>query len=186
MRDARFWGVLILGLLAQALLGFVGSVCADSLNEGVRLAARFSGRFSFLAYLMAVAFLIRWHHNEAARASGFLAAVFFAWVHLLHFGFLAANVVLNGIEPEIPKAIGGALAYVLILTQPWRVRHVESTGAMHAVFVYFAGLVMGLTFLARYRGEFPGAAPDDLHLAGMLAVAAVFAVYTYQRFIKRR
>lgn len=186
MRGSRFWGVLILGLLAQALLGGMGLVCADSFNEGVRLAARFSGRFSFLAYLMAVAFLIRWYHNEAAREQSFLAAVFFAWVHLLHFGWLAANVVLNGIEPEIPKAIGGALAYVLILTQPWRVRRVESSGAMHAVFVYFAGLVMGLTFLARFRGEFPGAAPEDIHLVGMLVVAVVFAFYTHQRFIKRR
>ncbi len=156
----------------------------DSLNEGVRLAARFSGRSSFLAYLVAVVFLIRWNRREDAREEGFLAALFFAWMHLLHFGFLVANVVLNGIEPEIPKAIGGALAYLLILTQPWRVRRVHAKAPMHAVFVYFAGLVMGLTFLARYRGEFPGAAPDDLHLAGMAVVVLVFVWYTYQRFIK--
>ncbi len=186
MRGTRFWGVLLVGFLIQASLGWMGFLCGDPFNEGVRLAARYSGRFSFLAYLVSVAFLLRWNRREAAREAGFLAALFFAWVHLLHFGYLATNLYLNGIEPEIPKAIGGALAYVLILSQPWRVRHVRAKAPMHAVFVYFAGLVMGLTFLARYRGEFPGAAPDDMHLVGMGMVAFVLVLYTHQRFIKHK
>ncbi|MCH1576481.1 MAG: hypothetical protein L7S67_09420 [Flavobacteriales bacterium] len=178
-------GVLLIGLLAQALLGILGHAQADDAGAAAGLAARYSGRLSFLVYLSVVLALIMWHRDASRWRGAFLLSAGFAWAHLLHFGYLTHNLILNGIAPEVPKAIGGALAYALIVAHPVLMLRRRPEQAWHPVYVFYVGLVMGLTFLARYRGEFPGAEPEPAHLLGMGLVAVAFLVYAHQRFVRR-
>lgn len=176
--------VLLVGFVAQALMGGIGFAQADAAGEVAGLAARYSGRFSFLVFLSTVVALIQWFRDASRWSVAFLWSAGFAWVHLLHFGYLTSNLWLNDIEPEVPKAMGGALAYVLIVAHPFLMLKRRPDQPWHAVYVYFVGLVMALTFLARYRGEFPGAAPSAVHLLGMGTVVIALSVFTYQRFVR--
>lgn len=93
---------------------------------------------------------------------------------MIHFGFLATNVVLNNI-PIVPvKLTGGALAYLMIVLAPL-VLHKLKIG-WQLVYFYYVSLVMFITYLARAKGDFEGGEPFWFHyltpivfaLSGML------------------
>ena len=179
------WPWLILGLLVQASMWMWGQMHQEGPLEAIRYAARYSGRFSFLSFLASVLFLTQWGGDPQKWQRAFTASVFFAWVHLLHFGYLAANLSWNHIEPEVPKAIGGGLAYLTLVFHPRALMTRRWKHGFHAFYVYFVGLVMALTFVARIRGEFPGAAPSGFHFVGIAAVALAWLAFTKKRFFQR-
>ncbi len=85
----------------------------------------------------------------------------FAVLHVIHFGFLATNVILNNI-PIVPvKLTGGALAYLMIVLAPL-VLHKLKLG-WQLVYFYYVSLVMLITYVARAKGNFEGAEPFWFH-----------------------
>ena len=98
-RNATLIAPLVLGVACECLIWSWSQGQAESWQEGVRLAARFSGRFSFLIFLCGA-----WLHGQARKQAEsnrqkWLAAVtMFAWVHAIHLGFVWLNVSQNAVE----------------------------------------------------------------------------------------
>ena len=78
---------------------------------------------------------------------------FFAWVHLVHLGFLAANVIGNEVGLVPVKVLGGALAYGMILVYPFVMRRLPRASWWHPFHFYYVGFVMLMTFIARVKGD---------------------------------
>ena len=102
-------------------------------GEAMRYAARHSGRISFLAYLLSMLVFTRCLAGRVNRDTAVHTALLFAWLHLLHFGYLATNLSMSAITPEPVKVAGGALAYGMILTHPLWVRRVQPRHGWHVV-----------------------------------------------------
>ena len=180
MRSPLF-SVLMLGLLLQATAGAMGFLHDEGMVEAMRYAARYSGRISFLAYLVSMLVFTRWLSGGVDRTMAVHTAVLFAWMHLLHFGFLAANISMSAITPEPMKVAGGALAYGMILTHPLWVRRLRPRHGWHVVHFLYVGLVMILTFVARLKGEFPGADPSPVHDVGIAVGLLAIGAFLWQR-----
>lgn len=173
--------VLMLGLLLQATAGVMGFLHDEGMVEAMRYAARYSGRISFLAYLMSILVFTRWLAGRVDRTTAVHMSFLFAWLHLLHFGYLATNLSMSAITPEPVKVAGGALAYGMIMTHPLWVRRLRPRHGWHVVHYLFVGLVMMLTFVARLKGEFPGAAPSSIHGVGIAVCLVAIGAFLWQR-----
>jgi hypothetical protein len=182
LRQALPW--LAVGLLIQGSMWVWGEMQGQGHLEAIRYAARYSGRFSFLAFLFSVFCLIQWGGDLQKWRRAFLSSLFFAWVHVLHFGYLATNLAWNEIDPEVPKAIGGALAYVTLVVHPRMLMTRGWRDGVHIWYVYFVGFVMAFTFVARIKGEFPGAPASNFHYCGIVAVMVVLGMFTRKRFFR--
>ena len=184
MRSSLF-PVLVLGLLLQATVGAMGFLHDEGMVEAMRYAARYSGRISFLAYLTSMTVFTGWLAGRVDRTTVVHAAFLFAWLHLLHFGYLATNISMSAITPEPVKVAGGALAYGMILTHPLWVRRLHPRHSWHVVHYLYVGLVMMLTFVARLKGEFPGAAPSPIHGVGIAVCVLAIGAFLWQRRVLR-
>ena len=105
----------------------------------------------------------------------------FAVVHVIHFGLLATNVVVNEIPLEVHKLIGGALAYLMIVIAPFILHRLSL--AWQLVYFYYVSFVMIMTYIARIKGDFEGAEPYWLHYVALLAVVGcclIFGVSIYR------
>lgn len=125
---------------------------------------------------------------EAGRLqrSMVLAAVtLFAWIHAIHLGFVWLNVSQNAVEMVTTKLIGGALAYAMVLAHPFVVERVAPDRIYHRVHYGYVGFVMGVTFLARLRGDFDGAENSWFQYTG-LGVLGVVLFWWIARFAKER
>ncbi len=185
-RNATLIAPLVLGVACECLIWSWSQGQAESWEEGVRLAARFSGRFSFLVFLFGA-----WCHLRTRRQANFngqwwLAAVtLFAWIHAIHLGFVWLNVSQNAVEMVTTKLIGGALAYAMVLAHPFVVERVAPDRIYHRVHYGYVGFVMGVTFLARLRGDFDGAENSWFQYTG-LGVLGVVLFWWIARFAKER
>ena len=173
--------VLMLGLLLLATAGAMGFLYDEGMVEAMRYAARYSGRISFLAFLMSMLVFTRWLAGRVDRTMVVHTAFLFAWLHLLHFGYLATNISMSAITPVPVKVAGGALAYGMILTHPLWVRRLRPRHGWHVVHYLYVGLVMMLTFVARLKGEFPGADPSPVHGVGIAVCLAAIGAFLWQR-----
>ncbi len=171
----------ILGLLLQATAGAMGFLHDEGMVEAMRYAARYSGRISFLAYLLSMLIFTRWLAGRVDRTTAVQTAFLFGWVHLLHFGYLATNISMSAITPEPVKVAGGILAYGMILTHPLWVRRLRPRHGWHVVHYFYVGLVMMLTFVARLKGEFPGADPSPIHGVGIAVCLLAIGAFLWQR-----
>ncbi|NKI31802.1 hypothetical protein [Croceivirga thetidis] len=154
--------LLLLGVLAEIIIFGYCYLTEPNLNEVFRHSARFSGRLSFIIFL-GVFVLFAFGYPRPIRENHRLRnwLLLFAVLHLIHFGFLATNIYLNDI-PLVPKKLaGGALAYLMIVLAPF-VLHKVKLG-FQLVYFYYVGIVMGVTYLARIRGDFQGAEPFWFH-----------------------
>ena len=172
---------LMLGLLLQATAGAMGFLHDEGMVEAMRYAARYSGRISFLAYLLSMLVFTRCLAGRVDRDTAVHTALLFAWLHLLHFGYLATNLSMSAITPEPVKVAGGALAYGMILTHPLWVRRLQPRHGWHVVHYLYVGLVMMLTFVARLKGEFPGADPSPIHGVGIAVCLVAIGAFLWQR-----
>ena len=185
-RNATLIAPLVLGVACECLIWSWSQAQAESWAEGIRLAARFSGRFSFLVFLFGA-----WCHLRARRQADFngqwwLAAVtLFAWIHAIHLGFVWLNVSQNAVEMVTTKLIGGALAYTMVLAHPFVVERLAPDRIYHRIHYGYVGFVMAVTFVARLRGDFDGAENSWFQYAG-LCVLGVALMFWVLRAIKDR
>jgi len=154
--------LLVLGCIIEILI-FVGAyLMQPSLEETFRHAARYSGRLSLVVFMIAF-YLFAFGYPKPIKENFNLKnwTVLFAVIHIIHFGFLATNVVLNKI-PIVPiKLTGGVLAYLMIVCAPL-VLHKLKLG-WQLVYFYYVSIVMIVTYVARVKGDFEGAEPFWFH-----------------------
>jgi len=136
----RKW--LLIGVLAElAIFGYCYATHPET-SEVFRYAARYSGRLSMLLYLFTFTYFALTFHDTAP---GVLAtvkklAIIFCVCHLIHFGFLATNVVLNGIEPVPFKLAGGFLGYLMIVLYPFFIDKIRNK-KLHFIYFLYVGIV---------------------------------------------
>lgn len=166
--------LLFFGVLVELGIFLVCYLQQPSIEETFRHAARYSGRLSafvFLATFYLFAFGRPKPIKENTKLENWL--LLFAMMHVIHFGFLATNVVLNNI-PIVPvKLTGGTLAYLMIVMAPL-VLHKLKLG-WQLLYFYYVSLVMFVTYLSRAKGDFEGAEPFWFHYV-MLAIIVLSGV----------
>jgi len=146
-----------------------------SLQETFRHAARYSGRLSLFVFLITF-YIFAFGHPKPVKENTQLRnwLLLFALVHIIHFGFLATNVILNDI-PIIPiKLTGGALAYLMIVVAPLALHKLKL--GWQLVYFYYVSIVMIITYVARVKGDFEGAEPFWFHYLalGVLVFCCLF------------
>ena len=180
-RNATLIAPLVLGVACECLIWSWSQGQAESWEEGVRLAARFSGRFSFLIFLCGA-----WLHGQARKQAEpnrqkWLAAVtMFAWVHAIHLGFVWLNVSQNAVEMVTTKLIGGGLAYAMVLVHPFLVERMAPKRLYHRVHYGYVGFVMGVTFVARLRGDFDGAENSWFQVFGLTLLGVILLAWLWR------
>ena len=180
-RNATLIAPLVLGVACECLIWSWSQGQAESWQEGVRLAARFSGRLSFLIFLCGA-----WLHGQARKQAEpnrqkWLAAVtMFAWVHAIHLGFVWLNVSQNAVEMVTTKLIGGGLAYAMVLVHPFLVERMAPKRLYHRVHYGYVGFVMGVTFVARLRGDFDGAENSWFQVFGLTLLGVILLAWLWR------
>ena len=167
--------MLLSGVLVELVIFLFCYWIQPSLEETFRHAARYSGRLSAFVFLVTF-YLFAFGHPKPVKENTRLRnwLLLFAIIHIIHFGFLATNVVLNDI-PIVPiKLTGGALAYLMIVVAPL-ILHKLKLG-LQLVYFYYVSLVMIITYIARVKGDFEGAEPFWFHYLalGILVFSCVF------------
>ncbi len=179
---------LLLGILAEAAIFVFCYLSFNEMGEVFRYSARYSGRLSLLVYLVCF-FLFAKSYKTSSEVSAVnvrRAVTIFCVLHFIHFGFLAANIYLNDIQLIPYKLVGGFLAYLLILVYPFAMKSLKPASPLHFVYFYYVGLVMGITYLSRVKGQFKGAAPEGFHYFGIGLLAISIVLFSIMVFIKQK
>ncbi|MFN8357174.1 MAG: hypothetical protein U0Y10_22150 [Spirosomataceae bacterium] len=158
-------------------------------GEVFRYAARISGRFSLLIFVYCfVVFLegIRQEGGVALSSKYKHLILTFTVMHLIHFGFLAMNVYLNGIHLVPVRLLGGFLGYVLLVTYPWLLSKQKSPQWLHFFYFFYLSIVFLLTYVARAKGDFEGATPSSVHYAGLAVSGLVLLLDLYFFILTKR
>lgn len=158
----------------------------DQPEEIFRHAARYSGRLSLLIYLFAFSYFALTFTDKRAGVMATLKKIvtIFCVLHIIHFGFLATNVWLNGIELVPYKLAGGILGYSFIVLYPFFIDRIKNK-KLHFIYFLYLGIVMIGTYMARIKGEFPGAEPGPVHYFGVGATVLALLVYGWMVFRAR-
>lgn len=167
--------LLLLGVFAEVAIFLICYLIHPSFEETFRYAARYSGRLSFGVFLITF-YHFAFAHPKPLKENTPLRnwLLLFAVVHVIHFGFLATNVILNHI-PIVPiKLTGGALAYLMIVLAPLMLHKIKL--GLQLVYFYYVSIVMIITYVARVNGDFEGAAPFWFHYLalGILVFSCLF------------
>lgn len=173
VRTVSLRKMLLVGVMIELGITLVVYYTHDQWGDVFRYAARYSGRFSFVIYLLCFfSFLTEFKQSfPLIQTKKWMHA--FALMHLIHFGFLAMSVYLNDL-PIVPiKLTGGFLAYQAIIFYPFFIEKIKWNG-FHFIYFYYVGFVMAMTFLARIRGDFEGADPSIFHYIGLVTVGVLF------------
>lgn len=154
--------LLLLGVFLELLILLVCYLLHPEIEETFRYAARYSGRLSAVVFLYAfytyaMAFPKPMSKNPQLRNLIRL----FALLHVIHFGFLVANVYLNEIQLVPVKLIGGALAYLMIVLAPFKLHQLKTP--LQLIYFYYVSIVMTITYVARAKGGFEGGEPFWFH-----------------------
>lgn len=177
--------MLLLGLIAELIIFLVSYVLHPNIEVTFQYAARYSGRLSAVIFLVAfytyaAAFPIPMRKNSGLRN---LIRVF-AVLHVIHFGFLAANVYLNEI-PLVPvKLSGGALAYLMIVLAPFKLHQLKIPWQL--TYFYYVTFVMIMTYVARAKGDFEGAESSWFHYVALAVFVGCAIVFGLGMFRKRK
>lgn len=167
--------LLTLGVLAELALFLVCYFTQPSIEEVFRHAARYSGRLSFVVFLTTFTlYTFAQPQPLVQQRKTLLWLLLFTVLHIIHFGFLATNIILNHI-PIVPvKLTGGALAYLMIVAAPFVLHRAKKWAQL--VYFYYVSVVMTVTYLARAKGDFEGAQPFWFHFValGTMLVAMAF------------
>lgn len=179
----RLKQLLVIGVLIELLLFAFLLITSETIADAFRLSARYTGRISFGIYIVMFYHFINEKSQKKTLDKTNLWGILFCVLHLIHFGFLSASVYTNNL-PIIPhKLIGGMLAYLAIVSYPFYIRRIKKLG-IHLAYFYYMGIVMGVTFLARIRGEFEGASESPFHYFGIVTLAVMF-IYSIVVFLKK-
>ena len=104
----------------------------------------------------------------------------FAWVHAIHLGFVWLNVSQNAVEMVTTKLIGGGLAYAMVLVHPFLVERMAPKRLYHRVHYGYVGFVMGVTFVARLRGDFDGAENSWFQVFGLTLLGVILLAWLWR------
>ncbi len=175
---------LLLGSLAEAAIFVFCYLSFSEMGEVFRYSARYSGRLSLLVYLICFFLFAKSYKtsSEVSTVNVRRAVTIFCVLHFIHFGFLATNIYLNDIQLIPYKLAGGFLAYLLILVYPFAMKRLKPASPLHFVYFYYVGLVMGITYLSRIKGQFEGASPEAFHYFGLAATILAligFGIYIF-------
>lgn len=182
--NLRLKQLLFIGVSIELLLFAFLFISSETLAEAFRLSARYTGRISFGLYVVMFYHFINEKSSGQTLQKTYIWGMVFCVLHLIHFGFLSASVYTNEL-PIIPhKLIGGAAAYLAIVSYPFYMTRIKKLG-IHLAYFYYVGIVMGVTFLARIRGEFEGAPESPFHYFGIVTLAVLF-VYCAVVFLKMK
>lgn len=176
-QENQFFKVFLpLGVLLEFLLLTYFFVTKDSFGDVFRFASRYSGRLSFIVYVVCFYFFSNSFKQGCDLDKTRKGVILFCVLHLIHFVFLALSVFLNQL-PIIPfKLLGGFLAYFLIIAYPFVIYRIKKV-LYHFLYFYYVGFVMAMTFMARIKGEFQGALPEPFHFIGLVTVVFVFILF---------
>lgn len=183
--DLTKW--LLFGVLLEvAIFGYCYFAFQGELAEVFRYAARYSGRLSLFIYLFAFSFFgLTFQHNSPGVLPTLKKIVLiFCVLHLIHFGFLATNVMMNDIELIPVKLAGGFLGYLFIVLYPFFIERIKRK-KIHFVYFLYLGIVMIGTYMARIKGEFPGVTPGPIHYFGIGATILALLVFGWLVFRAR-
>ena len=151
-----------LGIFLEILIIVVSLFETDSQVTFLQAATRYSGRLSF--FFFTVIFLHAGLYpkiEEALNTSLFHRSftVYFAILHLIHFGFLASYNVLAGNELIPIRLAGGVIAYVTLVIYPILL-FTNLTSKWLSVarqfYLYFLFFIFLMTYLPRVKRELPG------------------------------
>lgn len=154
--------LLLVGTAIELLILLVCYLLHPEIEETFRYAARYSGRLSAVVFLFAFYTYAMEFPNPMSQNSELRNLVrLFAVLHVIHFGFLAANIYLNEI-PLVPvKLIGGAMAYLMIVLAPFKLHQLKIP--LQLTYFFYVAFVMIMTYVARAKGDFVGAEPYWFH-----------------------
>lgn len=183
----QFKKLLGIGIALELALFGISYFLSPDLSETFRFAARYSGRLSLVVFLIAM-----WQHIRSAENTQEELSLTRAWtavfavLHFIHLFLLMMNVKLNAVTLIPHKLAGGGLAYLMILLYPIFFERIKAKKAVHAVYFLYVGFVMAMTYLARMKGEFEGAAPELFHKVGLGLVLASMVYFIYRKLIVSR
>lgn len=174
----RTGGWLLLGVVSEVIVVAIAYLTNPAVGEFFRHAARYSGRASFLAFMLVMVLAgleLRSGRNDLHRVRG--AALAFALMHFIHLGLLIMNVLENGIVLVPYRLVGGALAYAMILVYPFMIGRLHARSWVHPVFFLYVGAIMIITFLSQINGGFEGVNASWVHYAGSATVLVGLALF---------
>ncbi len=178
---------LLIGIAAElAIFVYAYWLFPEQPNEIFRHAARYSGRMALFIYLFAFSFFAATFTDKHPGVLTTLKKIvtIFCVLHLIHFGFLATNVILNEIELVPVKLAGGFLGYSFIVLYPFFISRIKNK-KLHFVYFLYLGIVIIGTYLARIKGDFPGVEPGPVHYFGIGATVLALLVYGWVIFRAR-
>ncbi len=161
--------LILAGIFLEMIILAAAYLLHPSIEDTFRYAARYSGRLSFFVFIYTFYLFASSHpkpFKDNLSLRNFISL--FAVLHLIHLGFLTLSVYLNAIPLEVPKLIGGALAYLMIIVAPFTLH--KHKLRIHLVYFYYVSIVMAMTFVARIKGDLEGAAPYWFHYVGLGAM----------------
>ena len=173
MIKLTFKSYLSLGILAELIILIFFYLISENLGDIFRMSARYSGRLSLVIYLICFYHFTFSFIKRKSKTELNQSVIIFCVLHYIHFIYLALSVYLNDL-PIIPsKLAGGFIAYLMILVYPFIINKIIMP-VFHFIYFYYVGIVMGITYLERIRGNFEGAEPDLFHYIGISSVIISF------------
>lgn len=177
--------LLVFGFITELLILIVSYLLHLEIENTFRYAARYSGRLSAFIFLCSF-FLFTKRPSDLANNNPALNFIkLFAFLHIIHFVFLGMSVYLNSIPLETVKVIGGTIAYAMIIISPFKLHSLKTNYQL--VYFYYVSLVMLLTYVARIKGDFPGAEPFWFHyvMFGFFIISAIVFSVLIRRSINK-
>ncbi len=172
-----------LGIISQLLLILALISLLPDINEIFRYAARYSGRFSLLMYIISLLSFINYFSKDHSIELTKKVLSIFALIHLIHFCFLATSIYLNSV-PILPyRLIGGFIAYLMIIFYPLYVEKVNNQ-IFHFIYYYYVGFIMLMTYIARIKGEFQGANPEAFHYVAIFFLVSLLIFFSSKIYSK--
>jgi len=169
MFKLTFKGYLSLGILAELIILIFFYLISENLGDIFRMSARYSGRLSLIIYLICFYHFTFSFIKKKSKTELNQSVIIFCVLHYIHFIYLALSVYLNDL-PIIPsKLAGGFIAYLMILVYPFIINKIIKP-VFHFIYFYYVGIVIGITYLERIRGNFEGAKPELFHYIGIAFV----------------
>lgn len=150
-----------LGIFLEILIIAISLFEADSQLAFLQTASRYSGRLSFFFFsIIFIHAAIFPKVDESLSTILFHRSfvVYFAILHLIHFGFLASYNILADTVLIPTRLIGGIIAYVTLVLYPiilLTALQGKWVSVVRNLYIYFLFFVFFMTYLPRIKGELP-------------------------------
>ena len=178
----KFKNLVVLGIVLEVVILSVCYSQSESIAETWKYAARYSGRLSLIVFLIAMWQFMLAKKEELTTIKALTGV--FAILHYIHLFLLWMNVKANAITLIPYKLAGGALAYLMILLYPLFFDRFKEKKVYHVVYFLYVAFVMAMTYIARLKGDFEGAAPELFHKIGLGLTVLSMLYFTYSKIIK--